>query len=125
MTGVVSAVREIAAVALCAVACVFAVAGTAGLFRFPDPYTRLQASSLAGTTAPFSVLLAALAYAPDAATASRVILILCFFFVSSPTTTHIIARYAWKSGIDPWAPSKGKGPSDPDPEAASAAEGES
>ena len=115
MSGVVSLVREIAAVAFCLIACVFAIAGTAGLFRFPDTYTRLQASALAGTTATFSVFLAALIHSPDVATASRVLLIMIFFLVSSPTATHIIARYAWKSGIDPWAPPKSSRRPYPDP----------
>lgn len=101
-------VREIAALILCGLACIFALAGVAGLFRFPDPYTRLQTSSLAGTTSCFSVFLAALVSAPDWATAGRVTLIIAFFFVSSPTATHIIARYAWHSGLDPWAPPRGR-----------------
>ncbi len=96
--------REIAALIFCAMACLFALAGVAGLFRFPDPYTRLQTSALAATTSCFSVFLAALISAPDWATAGRVTLIILFFFVSSPTATHIIARYAWHSGLDPWAP---------------------
>jgi len=50
----------------------------------------------------FSGLLAALAIAPTLAIAARIIVIMLFFLVSNPTATHIISRYAWKSGIDPW-----------------------
>lgn len=121
MSAAASIAREIASALFCIVACVFAVGGTVGLFRFPDTYTRLQASSLAGTTATFSVFIAALLYAPDVATALRVILILIFFLVSSPTATHIIARYAWKSGIDPWSAPKTRRQPDPDPEASNGA----
>lgn len=90
---------DMAAAGLCAVASVFAIAGTVGAFRFKDPLSRLQASGLAGTTAVFSVLLASLAAAPDAAMATRVLVIMGFFLVSSPTATHIIARFAWRSGV--------------------------
>lgn len=92
-----STAADLAAAGLCAVASLFAIAGTAGAFRFRDPLSRLQASGLAGTTAVFSVLLAALAAAPSAAVAARVIVIMGFFLVSSPTATHIIARFAWRS----------------------------
>lgn len=91
---------------LCGIASVFAIVGTIGIFRFPDAYTRLQASGLIGTTATFSVLLAALITAPSAGIAFRVIIIIMFFLISNPTTTHIIARYAWKSGIEPWTSRK-------------------
>lgn len=97
--------RELAVSGLCAVAALFAIAGTIGVFRFPDAYTRLQASSLTGTTATFSVLAASLVASPSIAIAARVVVIVIFFLVSNPTTTHIIARYAWKSGLDPWTDS--------------------
>ena len=102
LTWMLSAARETASTILCALASVFAIAGTMGVFRFPDAFTRLQASSLIGTTAVFSVLLAALITAPSLAIAARIAVIILFFLVSNPTATHIIARYAWKSGLDPW-----------------------
>lgn len=103
MTEALDAVRAAATVAACAAACLFAAAGTIGLFRFPDAYTRLQASSLAGTAAVVSVFAAALFAAPDVEVAFRLVVIIVIFLVSSPTATHIIARYAWKSGLDPWS----------------------
>ncbi|MDL2228834.1 monovalent cation/H(+) antiporter subunit G [Treponema sp. OttesenSCG-928-L16] len=105
----------ILAILFCLLSAVFALAGTIGLFRFPDIYTRLHASSLAGTAASFSVFLAALLSCRSANTAGRILLIIFFFLVSSPTTTHIIARYAWHSGIDPWSPKEG-GNSEPEKE---------
>lgn len=102
LSSIIATAREWAATVLCVLASVFAIAGTLGVFRFPDAFTRLQASSLIGTSAVFSVLLAALAIAPTLAIAARIIVIMLFFLVSNPTATHIIARYAWKSGLDPW-----------------------
>ncbi|HOZ71456.1 MAG TPA: monovalent cation/H(+) antiporter subunit G [Spirochaetales bacterium] len=97
----VNLARDLAGMALCAVASVFAIAGTLGMLLQKDPYTRLQASSLVGTTATFSVLLAALVTAPSVAIAARMVVIIAFFLISNPTTTHIIAKYAWNSGIAP------------------------
>ncbi len=99
--------REILFASLCLLSCVFAVAGTIGLFRFPDVYSRLQGSSLAGTTGVFTAFIAALVISPTLAVAVRVALVMGFFLLSNPTTTHIIARYAWRSGIDPWFPRSG------------------
>jgi len=96
---------DILSVIIAIFACIFAISGTLGLFRFHDCYTRLQASSLASSTAPFTVFLLSLVNAADMASAFRIFLIMLFFLVSSPTTTHIISRYAWFSGIIPWTKS--------------------
>jgi multicomponent Na+:H+ antiporter subunit G len=85
-------------------AVVFGLAGIAGLYRFPDAYARLQASSLCSTTAVFSIFIGALALAPSWAIASRLVVIIFFFLVSGPTGSHIVARFAWNSGLDPWKP---------------------
>lgn len=107
MMPAVESIREGLFAVLCLISCVFAVAGTIGLFRFPDVYSRLQASSLAGTTAVFTSFLAALVISPTLSVGLRVVLVMAFFILSNPTTTHIIGRYAWRSGIDPWFPRSG------------------
>lgn len=106
MEVVLAYIRDAVSILLCITACVFAAVGVIGMFRFPDAYTRLQASSLAGTTAPFTLFMAALVSAPDWASAGRIVLIIMFYFISCPTLTHIIARFTWHSGQDPWAPPK-------------------
>jgi multicomponent Na+:H+ antiporter subunit G len=83
---------------------IFTIGGIIGLFRFPDAYTRLQAGSLAGTTAVVSVFLGALALAPNWAIAGRIIIIIIFFLLSSPTGGHIVARFAWNSNLPAWKP---------------------
>ncbi len=83
---------------------VFGTAGLIGLFRFPDPYSRLQSGSLCGTTAVFSMFIGALALAPNGAVAARIVILTVFFMVSSPTSSHIVARFIWNSGVSPWKP---------------------
>lgn len=104
MDVVIAYIRDGISIVLCIGGCIFAAAGVIGMFRFPDAYTRLQASGLAGTTAIFTLFLAALVSAPDWASAGRIVLIIVFYFISCPTVTHIIARFAWHSGQDPWTP---------------------
>ncbi len=104
MIDIIQTIREFVFVAFCVVSSLLAIAGVVGLYRFPDCYSRLQGSSVAGTTAVFTAFLAALLIAPNFAVAARVVLVIGFFLMSNPTATHIIARYAWQSGVEAWSP---------------------
>ncbi len=83
-------------------ALVFNLMGLIGILLFPDPYTRLQASSTCSTTAVVSVFIAVMIDAGLSAITGKVFVITLFFFVSSPVGAHIIAHYAWNMGIVPW-----------------------
>ncbi|AHC15370.1 monovalent cation/H(+) antiporter subunit G [Salinispira pacifica] len=96
--------REILAGIAFTLAGIFTLGGIIGLFRFPDAYTRLQAGSLAGTTSVISVFIGALILAPDWAIAGRIVIIIIFFLLSSPTGAHIVARFAWNSDLPAWKP---------------------
>lgn len=96
--------RDLVALFFFSLGLIFAVAGVVGIFRFPDPYARLQSGSLAGTTATISIFLGALVLAPSLAMAGRIIVIVIFFLLSSPTGSHLIARFTWNSGVTDWKP---------------------
>lgn len=100
-------VRLIIASAAFLSAVVFGIAGLIGMFRFPDPYSRLQSGSLCGTTAVLSIFIGALALSPGTAFTVRIIIITLFFLVSAPTGAHIVARFSWNSGVFPWRPKDG------------------
>jgi multicomponent Na+:H+ antiporter subunit G len=87
--------------ALCAFlsAVVFGLAGLVGMFRFHDPFSRMQAGGLCGTTAVFSTCIGALILAPNTAIAARIVVIMAFFLVSAPTGSYIVARFTWQTGI--------------------------
>ncbi len=87
---------------LFAAAAVFGTVGIFGLFTFPDAYTRLHAGSLASTTAVFTVLLGLLPIMTDWHFTARIIIILLFFIVSSPTGSHVVMHLVWNSGVLPW-----------------------
>jgi len=107
MMPAVESIREGLFAVLCLISCVFAVAGTIGLFRFPAVYSRLQASSLAGTTAVFTSFLAARVSSPTLSVGLRVVLVMARCSLSYPSSTPLLGRYAWRSGIDPWFPRSG------------------
>ena len=87
--------RLIFALAAFLAAAVFGIGGIAGLFRFRDSYSRLQAGSLCGTTTVFFVFVGSLALAETWAMAGRIILLMVFFLISAPTGSHIVARFIW------------------------------
>ena len=80
----------------------FAIMGNIGVLRFPDVYTRLNASSKCNTTAVISVFIACLILQGFSAMSGRILVITLFFLLTGPVTSHIIGRRAWKRGILPW-----------------------
>jgi multicomponent Na+:H+ antiporter subunit G len=80
----------------------FNIMGNIGVLVFPDVYTRLQASSTCTTTSVLSILIGCILYAGWGPISGRLVVIALFFFVTNPISAHIIARFAWQSGIVPW-----------------------
>ena len=81
---------------------VFGIMGNLGVLSFPDVYTRLQASSTCSTTSVFSVIVGCMIVSGFSPMTGKLLVIALFFFVSNPISSHIIARYAWESGMVPW-----------------------
>lgn len=90
-------VREILALLAFVIGTAFGLVGMVGLFRFKDPYSRLHAGSLCGTTAVFSYLIALLLLSPSVASTLRMIILIVFFLISAPTGSSIVARFIWES----------------------------
>ena len=80
----------------------FNIMGNIGVLVFPDVYTRLQASSTCSTTSVLSILIGCFFIAGWGPMTGRLLVITIFFFVTNPISAHIIARFAWQSGIVPW-----------------------
>lgn len=80
----------------------FGILGNIGVLRFPDIYTRLQASSKCSTTSIFSIFIACMLLRGFTPMTGKILVIALFFLVTGPVTSHIIGRSAWKRGIIPW-----------------------
>jgi multicomponent Na+:H+ antiporter subunit G len=100
------AIKEWIAFAAFLLTTIFGLAGLVGLFRFPDPYSRMQSGSLCGTTAIFSSFIGALVLSPHWAMTARIVIIMVFFLISAPTGSYIVARFIWQSGTSEWRPRK-------------------
>ncbi|ELZ14192.1 monovalent cation/H+ antiporter subunit G [Halovivax asiaticus JCM 14624] len=80
----------------------FAFVSAVGLYRLPDLYTRAHAASKSDTLGSILSLSAvALAFGADVATI-KVVMLVVFMLITSPTAAHAIARAAHEQGIEPW-----------------------
>jgi multicomponent Na+:H+ antiporter subunit G len=86
----------------------FFTGGAVGILRFPDFYSRLHP---AGKLDTMGVLLSASALAlynlhpfslANLLTSFKIVLIVIFVFLASPTATHAIVDAGMRAGLSPW-----------------------
>ena len=82
----------------------FLLAGSLGLLRFQDVYSRMHATSKSTTLGVAGVLLAALLYLRflEVSSGLKELLILGFLFLTAPVGAHMIARAAYHIGVALW-----------------------
>jgi len=80
----------------------FFLAGTVGLLRFPDVFTRLHAVTKADNLGLGLVVLGLLLQADSWEGAARLIFIWLLVLVGSATACHLVARAALRRGVRPW-----------------------
>ncbi|MDC7238671.1 MAG: monovalent cation/H(+) antiporter subunit G [Sphaerochaetaceae bacterium] len=90
-------IKEVVALIFFIIGSAFGIVGMIGLFRFKDPYSRLHAGSLCGTTTVFSYLIALLILSPSIAITSRIVILIIFFLISAPTGSSIVSKFIWES----------------------------
>lgn len=80
----------------------FFLAGTVGLIRFPDVYTRLHALTKADNVG-LGLLVAGLALQAESwAAVGKLLLIWLLVLLASASVANLIASAARKRGIKPW-----------------------
>ena len=77
------------------------IVGGIGMLRLPDLYTRVHAASVADTGGMLLILLGLLLQAGIGLVAIKLVLIIAFLLITSPTATHAMARAARQDGVDP------------------------
>lgn len=93
---------EFASAALLLIGGFFYFAGTLGLLRFPDVYTRLHALAKADNLGLGCVLAGLALQAESAAVALKLLLIWPLVLAASAGVGYAIARRAEALGIRPW-----------------------
>ncbi|MEE4145188.1 MAG: monovalent cation/H(+) antiporter subunit G [Halieaceae bacterium] len=83
---------------------VFFLAGTLGLLRFPDVYTRLHALTKADNVG-LGLTVAGLAVQAESwQVVGKLVLIWMLVLLAGASVAHLIARGALHKGIRPWTP---------------------
>lgn len=75
--------------------------GTLGLFRFPDPYTRMHGVGIGDTLGVGLTGIGLLLLSPNWFLRFKIIVILLMFWIINPTMTHLIAKAAVMYGAKP------------------------
>lgn len=79
----------------------FVLAGTLGVLRLPDFYTRLHAAGMTDTLGAELILLGLIIQAGFTQMSLKLLLVAFFLLLTSPTATHAIAYAAYKAGLKP------------------------
>jgi len=91
----------------------FFAIGTIGILRFPDFYARLHAAGKCDTLAAILALGGIALYNLHDFTfvnilvSCKVLAIIIFVFIASPTATHAMTKAALLVGVKPWEKRKG------------------
>ena len=80
----------------------FFLAGTVGLLRFPDVYTRLHALTKADNLGLGLIVLGLVLRAGSAAAAGKLVLIWLLVLVASGAASQLVAAWARARRIAPW-----------------------
>jgi len=87
-------------------------ATTVGLLRFPDFYSRMHAAGKGDTLSSLLILAGLALYEfhelsfTTVLVGVKILLILVFIFMASPTATHAITDAGFVSGVKPWQKEK-------------------
>jgi multicomponent Na+:H+ antiporter subunit G len=88
---------------LSATGCFFFLAGSIGMLRMPDAFTRLHATTKADNLGLGLVVLGLLLQTDSLYAAAKLILIWLFVVLASATACHLIAQSALRGGVQPWS----------------------
>ena len=82
----------------------FYLAGTLGLLRFPDVYTRLHALTKADNVGLGLTISGLLVHTQSLAVAGKLLLIWVLVLLAGASVAHLIAQGGLERGIRPWKP---------------------
>lgn len=77
----------------------FGLTGAIGLFRFPDFFTRVHAASVTDSIAAILILFGLMLQTHWDINTAKLIFILLFLMVTSPTASHALAKSARHGGL--------------------------
>lgn len=81
----------------------FFFAGTVGLLRFPDVYTRLHALTKADNVGLALIVFGLACQAETWEAVAKLALVWALVMLASTTCCHLVAQVALRAGIPPWS----------------------
>ncbi len=85
--------------------CISMIIGAIGLIRMPDFFTRVHAASITDTNATILIItgltVQAVVVFDNPLTTLKLILLLFFTHFTYPTASHVLAKAAFKKGLQP------------------------
>lgn len=79
----------------------FLITSGIGILRLPDFYTRMHSAGMADTMGADLILTGLVFQAGFSLLALKILLILAFMFLTSPVSSHAMARAALEDGLEP------------------------
>ena len=77
----------------------FSLTGAVGLFRFPDFFTRVHAASVTDSAATIFIIFGLVLRTDFGLVAVKLLFILIFLLITSPTASHALAKSARHGGL--------------------------
>ncbi|MFT7246647.1 MAG: multicomponent Na+:H+ antiporter subunit G [Candidatus Azotimanducaceae bacterium] len=97
----VEALQTFVAPVLLLAGCFFCFAGGVGVMRFPDFFTRMHAAGVSDTLGAGLIIVALMLFSMDLNEVIKLGLILAFILITSPTSSHALAKAAVHAGVLP------------------------
>lgn len=94
---------EILGLILMGIGLFFNFAGTLGLLRLPDVYSRLHAANKAVTLGTSSILLGVFFMSPASQEGLKALLCMLFLLLTAPAGAHALAKGAYHYGVPMWS----------------------
>ena len=89
--------------ALIIVGSIFGIIGGIGIVRLPNFFTRIHAAGMAESMCAPMILGAMMLQSGISLASVKLLAILVFLFLTSPTSSHALAKAALHGGVDPTA----------------------
>ncbi|MGI9264960.1 MAG: monovalent cation/H(+) antiporter subunit G [Gammaproteobacteria bacterium] len=91
---------------------VFGIIGGIGVIRLPNFFSRIHAAGMAETMCAPSILAALMLQSGVDLATVKLFAILVFLLLTSPTSSHALAKAALHGGVDPKSPGEDDGERD-------------
>ena len=80
---------------------IFVVIGGIGLLRLPDFYTRIHAAGITDTLGSWLIVAGLAVHEGFTLTTAKLIMLLLLMVLTSPLSSHALAKAAYVRGLDP------------------------